>query len=128
MAKKILQVVETAYRATLEEQDDTVIWIAHMMKGNGGDPTVLLRGNAVYYAVKRQDASGLSFGARKQTQPPRLADDVAKLIEKGVAVHTVDEDAAERGLEPGDLIPGLTSVSRAGLAKLFAQFDQVWHW
>jgi hypothetical protein len=40
----------------------------------------------------------------------------------------VDEDAAERGLEPGDLIPGLTSVSRVGLAEFFAQFDQVWHW
>lgn len=128
MAKKILQVVETAYRATLEEQDDTVVWITHMLKGNGGDPTLLLRGNAVCYAVRRQDASGLSFGARKQTQPPRLADDVAKLIEKGVTVYTVDDDAAERGLEPRDLIPGLTSVSRAGLAGLFAQFDQVWHW
>jgi hypothetical protein len=128
MAKKILQVVETAYRATLEEQDDTVVWIAHMLKGNGGEPTVLLRGNAVCYAVRRQDASGLSFGARKQTQPPRLADDVAKLIAKGVAVHAVDEDAAERGLEPGDLIPGLTSVARADVAKLFARFDQVWHW
>src|SRR5262245_43661498 len=99
MPKKILQIVESAYRATLEEQDDTVIWITHAMKGAGGNLDVLLRGNAVNYAAKGQDASGLAFGEKKQTQPPRLAEDVAKLIEKGVAVYVVSDDVAERGLE-----------------------------
>jgi sulfur relay (sulfurtransferase) DsrF/TusC family protein len=128
MAKKILQVVETAYRATLEEQDDTVVWITHAMKGSGGDLHVLLRGNAVNYACKGQDASGLAFGEKKQTQPPRIADDVARLIGKGVEVYIVEEDVAERGLERGDLISGLKPVERAGLPKLFASYDQVWHW
>jgi sulfur transfer complex TusBCD TusB component (DsrH family) len=128
MAKKILQVVETAYRATLEEQDDTVVWITHAMKGAGGEFGVVLRGNAVNYAVKGQDASGLAFGERRQTQPPRLADDVAKLAGKGVEVFYVSEDAMERGLDSAALIPEVKPVSREGLPRLFKSYDMVWHW
>lgn len=128
MAKKVLQVVETAYRATLEEQDDTVLWITHAMKGAGGEFGVLLRGNAVNYAVKGQDASGLSFGERKQTQPPRIHDDVAKLSAKGVDVFYVEEDVSERGIEKGDLIAEAKPVARGRLPKLFASYDMVWHW
>jgi len=125
---KVLNVIEVAYRATIEEQDDTVVWITHAMKGAGADLTVLLRGNAVSYAVKGQDASGLSFGGKTQTQPPHLDDDVAKLIGKGVDVYVVEDDVAERGLERSELIAGLKTVPRNGLAKLFAGFDQIWHW
>lgn len=128
MAKKVLQIVECAYRATLEEQDDTVVWITHAMKGAGGEFDLLLRGNAVNYAVKGQDASGLAFGAKKQTQPPRLADDITKLVEKGIAVLAVEEDVAERGLERGDLIGGVKPISRGGLSKLFDGYDMIWHW
>jgi sulfur relay (sulfurtransferase) DsrF/TusC family protein len=128
MARKTLNIVETAYRATLEEQDDTILWIATAMKGAGADLAVLLRGNAVNYAVKGQDASGLSFGARSQTHPPRLDEDVARLVGKGVSVFVVEDDVAERGLERMDLIDGLQTVSRSGLPKLVASYDQVWHW
>src|SRR5258705_13073604 len=83
---KVLNIVEAAYRGTLEEQDDTVIWICHAMKGAGADIDVLLRGNAVNYAVKAQDASGLSFGAQEQTQPPQTAGDLIKLKGKGARI------------------------------------------
>ena len=125
---KALNIVETAYRATIEEQDDTIVWLTHAMKGAGADLAVLLRGNAVNYAVKGQDASGLVFGSEKQTQPPELVEDLAKLLPKGVEVFIVDEDLAERGIEPSETIDGLTHVGRGDLPGLFDRFDQVWHW
>ncbi|MFQ5972739.1 MAG: hypothetical protein ACE5Q3_10420 [Alphaproteobacteria bacterium] len=125
---KVLQVIESAYRATLEEQDDTVVWITHAMKGAGADLNVLLRGNAVNYAVLGQDASGLAFGAWKQTEPPQIADDIAALIGKGVAVYVVDEDAVERGLGSAEFVPGVERIPQAGIPKLLGEHDQVWHW
>jgi hypothetical protein len=125
---KVLQVIETAYRATLEEQDDTIVWITHAMKGAGAELSVLLRGNAVNYAVTGQDASGLSFGSWKQTQPPRLDQDLKALVGKGVAVHAIAEDLVERGMAKAKLIEGLALVSRGDIPKLFDAHDQVWHW
>lgn len=125
---KVLNIIECAYRATLEEQDDTIVWLSHAIKGAGGDLDVLLRGNAVNYAVPGQDAGGLAVGAWRQTQPPRLSDDVALLIGKGVDVYIVEEDLAERGLSAGALIEGVKPVARGGLARLLSSYDQVWHW
>jgi sulfur relay (sulfurtransferase) DsrF/TusC family protein len=125
---KVLNIVEAAYRGTLEEQDDTIVWICHALKGANADIDVLLRGHAVNYAVRAQDASGLSFGGVKQTQPPQLAEDLAKLRGKGAMIFVVEDALRERGIEAGELIEGVTLVSRARLAKLFGQYDQVWHW
>jgi hypothetical protein len=128
MAKKILQIADSAFRCSIEEQDDTTVWITHAMKGAGADLALLLRGGAVNMAVKGLDASGLSFGGRTHAHPPRLEDDLAKLIAKGVHVYVVEDDVAARGLERTDLIDGLEPVSRTGLPKLFAGYDQIWHW
>ena len=125
---KVLNIVEAAYRGTLEEQDDTIVWICHAMKGANADIDVLLRGNAVNYAVKSQDASGLAFGSAAQTQPPQLANDLVKLKAKGVKLYVVEDALKERGIGADELIDGLDFVPRTGLAKLFADYDQVWHW
>jgi intracellular sulfur oxidation DsrE/DsrF family protein len=128
MSKRILQVVEGAYRATIEEQDDTVVWFTHAIKGGGADVTVLLRGHAVNYAVKGQDASGLAFGDRKQTQPPDLSGDLVRLIAKGVSVYVVHNDLVARGLTPGDLVDGVTPVTKDEIPALLGRYDLVWHW
>lgn len=125
---KILNVVETAYRATIEEQDDTVLWLTHMLKNAGADISILLRANAVNYAVKGQDASGLSFGDAKMTHPPEIDKDVEKMVQKGVPVYLIEEDAKDRGLSDGDLISGIKKVKRQSIPELIDQHDQVWHW
>lgn len=125
---KVLSVLESAYRATLEEQDDTIIWMSHAMRDAKADLSILLRGNAVNYVVAGQDASGLVVGGWQQTQPPRLAEDVAGLIDKGVPVFAVAEDLDERGLAAVETIAGVTRVGAGELAELFARYDQIWHW
>lgn len=125
---KILAIIETAYRATIEEQDDPILWLSAVVKGAGAPLDLLLRGNAVSYAVKDQDASGLAFGAWRQTQPPRLAADVAGLAAKGVAVFVAAEDLAERGLGRGDLVAGVEPVTPDAIAGLIRSHDQIWHW
>ena len=128
MAKRVLQIIDAPYRCTIEEQDDPAIWITGAMRGAGGEFGLLLRGSAVNYAVKGQDASGLQFGDRRQTQPPRIENDLARLMEKDVPVFVIQEDAEERGLGAGDLIPGARLTPRAAVVRLFGEFDAIWHW
>lgn len=125
---KALNVIGTAYRGTLEEQDDTIVWVTHALKGAGAELDVLLRGSAVNYASKAQQVPALSFGERTQKNAPHLAEDVAALMGKGVNVYVVDEDVAERGLAGGDLIDGLAFVKRADMPGLFESYDRVWAW
>jgi intracellular sulfur oxidation DsrE/DsrF family protein len=125
---KVLNIVEAAYRGTLEEQDDTIIWLTHALKGANATVDVLLRGNAVNYAVRAQDASGLKFGDQAQTQPPQIANDLAKLKAKGAKIFVVEDALRERGIDKAELIDGLESIPRQSVAKLYADYDQVWQW
>jgi sulfur relay (sulfurtransferase) DsrF/TusC family protein len=129
MAKKSLNIVESAYRAVMEEQDDTILWLLAAMQGAGGAHTVVLRGNAVNYAIAGQGAPGLTVGEWKQTQAPRMDHDVADLIEnRKIPVYVVEEDLTERGIAGADLVPGIKLVPRRSLPGLFAEYDLVSHW
>jgi sulfur transfer complex TusBCD TusB component (DsrH family) len=125
---KVLQIVSTGYRATLEEQDDTILWLIQAMKGAGGDSTVLLTGNAVNYALQGQDASGLTFGQWRQTEPPRIDDDLARMIAKGIPVYAAADDLADRGMMDSALVKGVIRIGRPDVARLMNTVDQVWRW
>jgi hypothetical protein len=128
MSKKILQIVRTAYRATIEEQDDTVVWLTHVLKDQGADIDLLLKGEAINYAVSSQDPSGLSIGDWKQTRPPDLCQDLSKLLGKGCNIYFMAEDAAHLGLERKDLLSGMKAVSQAELPQMFKHYENVWSW
>lgn len=123
MAKKTLNIVDSAYRAVMEEQDDTILWLLAAMQAAGADHTVVLRGNAVNYAVAGQGAPGLEVGSWKQTQAPHMDRDVADLIERRkIPVFVVDEDVVARGIETKELIPGVKPISRAALPAMCAEY------
>src|SRR2546425_6710652 len=95
---KYLSIIDSSYRATIEEQDDTAIWFTHAMKNGGADVSILLRGDAVNYAVQKQDASGLRFGSRA-VKGPDIVRDVKAVIEKKIPLYVVSDDLAERGIQ-----------------------------
>jgi hypothetical protein len=129
MAKKTLNIVESAYRAVMEEQDDTILWLLAAMQAAGGAHTAVLRGNAVNYAIAGQGAPGLSVGEWKQTQAPKMDRDVVDLVEnRKIPVYIIEEDLAERGIGRDELVPGVKLLSRKALPALFAEYEIVSHW
>ena len=128
MATKVLSILDTAYRATLEEQDDTVVWFTHILCQSGADITILLTGNAVNYAVRGQAPPPLTFGAAAIAHPPRLDRDLWRAKEAGVKLALVRDDADLRGIPATMLMPEVEQISRDQLADFLNGFDRVWHW
>jgi sulfur transfer complex TusBCD TusB component (DsrH family) len=122
---KILTIVQSAYRATLEDQN-TILSLSRALKNNGDDLTVLLRGNAVKYIVKQQ--CPVSFGTFDMNHTARRNEGLSKLREKGVSVYAIDEDLKERGIDPENCIDGVQLLPMRLVASLMDIHNQVWHW
>lgn len=125
---KVLHFVESAYRASVEEQDDTVLWLTQVLAGAGAAVDVLLRGDAVNYAVPRQCVEGFGVGDWRQTQPPDIQRDVVTLLAKGVRVYALAEDLAQRGLVETALVAGVEPLRLQALPGLMQGCGRVWHW
>jgi len=125
---KVLQVIDQAYRTTVEEQDDAILWLTRSMLSAGGDLMVLLTGHAVHYAVLTRRQPALILGEWRQTEPAEIHRDIAGLVEGGVPVYAVLEDLQDRGLEKLEVQSHVQIVSRQQIPSLYEQADQVWHW
>ena len=124
---KILNIVQSAYRATLEEQDDTVLWLSRVLKNNAADLNVLLRGNAVNYTIN-QECPTLRLGNSAINHPARPSQDVGQLSQSGAHVYAVIEDLEERGIDPTRCIGAIKLIRRQEIAGLMDEHDQVWQW
>jgi hypothetical protein len=124
---RILSIVESAYRATLEEQDDTILWLSRALKNAGADLSLVLRGNAVNYAVP-QACPPLQIGRALIGHPAQPSEDLAKLQGKGAKVYVIQEDLEERGIDRGRCVTDVLPIRRGELVDLMEQHDQVWHW
>lgn len=124
---RYLSIVDSAYRATIEEQDDTALWFTHAMKNGGAEVSILLRGDAVNYAVPNQDATGLRFGTRA-VKGPDMVRDIKAVIDKKIPLYVVTDDLAERGIPASRLMQGAERIARSAIPKLLEAHDRILSW
>ena len=128
MAKSILQMISTSYRALSQEQDDTILWLTQALKKAGSHLTVVFEGTAVNYAHREQGYPKLTIGEWQQTRSPDLVRDIEQLMQAGVSVYAIDEDLSYCGLHHEDLIDGVQPTTRQHVADLAQTHDFIWRW
>lgn len=125
---KVLSVIDSAYRASLEEQDDAGLWFSAAVAKAGTDITLLLTGNAVNYATTGHSTAPLKLGGGEIAHPMDPNVDVKRAADLGCACFFIQEDAQERGIDPSSLMDGVEGISRHQLVDFIEKFDDIWHW
>jgi hypothetical protein len=125
---KVMNIISSAYRATLEEQDDTVVWLTHALRRAGADIDVLLRAAAANYVVEGQSVSPLAIGGRVQRNAPEVHGQVRDLAAGGARIFVLEEDLERYGLLDCPKLTAARIVGSDELPHLLKSYDSVWHW
>ena len=125
---KLLNVISTGYRATVEEQDDTVVWISHAMRNAGAEVDILLRGAACNYPVEGQSVPPVMLGGRAQKHGPDVHGQVRQLTQAGARIFAIQEDLDDRGIEGARMMDGIELLRADALPALLIDYDRVWYW
>lgn len=127
MPKKILSVLSHTEYGNLEDSD-IGLFASAFAPATGSPMTILLAEEAVNYAVRGQDGTGIQI-AGGTVQPGFLIEtDLQSVREANIPVYAFREDVERRGLSSHELIPGITLMSRSDFGKFVDQFDTVWNW
>ena len=111
---KLLQVVGS-YASGPAERGEAPAWFHHARKSALTHPHVLLQSAGVRYAAPHASR-------------PHGALELAELIELGVTIYLLGDDAAAHGIALHTLPPRVRVLARAELPRLYAEHDQVWLW
>src|SRR3990170_3231203 len=120
---RLLNIVSSGYRAIVEEQDDTVVWITQAMRKAGADVDLLVRGAASNSPVKGQSVAPITLGGRVQRHAPDVHGQIRQLAEAGARILALSEDLDMRGIDRAALLDGVEIVRMDELPTLLTGYD-----
>ena len=127
MAKRILSILSHTEYGNLEDSD-IGLFASAFAPVAGQQLALLLREDAVNYAVRGQDGTGIKV-AGTPIQPGFLIEtDLRSVNQSNIPVYVVREDVEERGIKPNELIDSVKLMSAKEVGKLVDQFDTIWNW
>lgn len=127
MAKKILSVLSHTEYGNLEDSD-IGLFASAFAPVAGSQVTILLSDDAVNYGVRGQEGTGIEIAGGK-VQPGFLIEtDIRAVQQANIPVYAFAEDLEERGIAAGELVEGITRISRKEFGRFIDQFDTVWNW
>lgn len=128
MSKAVLNILSTSYRATLEEQDDTVLWLSQTLRANGAEIDIFLRGSCVNYALKNASKPQLVIADWKQSHPADIGMALQHLYRLGAKLYYLEEDAQEMGVAHDEMLSFIEPVTARNMPSLFAHYRYIWQW
>jgi sulfur transfer complex TusBCD TusB component (DsrH family) len=126
-AKSSLAIVEQAFRGSLEEQYGHIVWLSEIMRTMGADHDLLLRGNAVQFAVRGQRRLSLTIGDSEVTHLSHYESSVVALKAAGAAIYAYRSDLERLDLQER-LMPEVTAVDDADVVALCEAHHHLWYW
>ncbi len=127
MPKKILSVLSHTEYGNLEDSD-IGLFASAFAPVTGNQMTLLLSEDAVNYAVRGQDGTGIKI-AGGTVQPGFLIEtDIKSVQDSKIPVYAIKEDLEERGISEKEIVPGVKPIKRGEFGKFIDQFDTVWNW
>ncbi|MCK5310030.1 MAG: DsrE family protein [Thermoplasmata archaeon] len=114
MKKKILIAM---MHGTYGHHDDCygAIQLANAIVAKGGEVTLFLRSDGVFFAMKGQDPTDLGL--------PNNLDEISDFLELGGIIKVDSNALASRGLEPGDLIEEAEIMESSLAIELIEQHE-----
>jgi sulfur transfer complex TusBCD TusB component (DsrH family) len=125
--KSSLAIVEKAFRGSLEEQYGHIVWLSEIMRAMGAEHNLLLRGDAVLFAVAGQSRLSLCLGDVMVTHLPHYESSVRALKAAGASIYAYQPDLKRLGIMDR-LIPEVKPVDDKDVAALCEVHQHVWYW
>lgn len=123
-----LAIIERAYRGAAEEQYGHVIWYMQMHRKIRDLVDVLLRGNAIFYALREQKAQSLTIGGMDLSCLHFYESSIRDLINDGAEVYVYANDMKIFGVQSDQLVPGVRELDMNGVVTAMNNHMYIYHY
>jgi hypothetical protein len=127
MTQRVLSVIDRAYRGAVEAQFFDAMYGLLDLHNQFEQVDVALRGPAVAMAVDDDTyRPTLRLGDLELDTLPDYRRSVRALVADGIGVLVDESDLKALGFPAERLVPGVTGLPAAELARRWPTYDQVW--